>query len=105
MMFEDCKIDMKDLPHLIKLCSKIYNLVRKTDIDHKHAIECARLILKFTVRVLITENKIKIEYYDIVSFLNGFDNLVDVCLDMLIQSETVEKGCNSFFKKLLGKKK
>lgn len=105
VVFQDCKIDIEDMPEIIRLCNKINILVSKTNIDYKTSIECSRLILKFTIRVLIFEKKIKIEEDKIHIFLKGFDNLVDVCLDMLIESKTLENGCNSFFKKLLCKKK
>lgn len=105
IVIEDSKIDMQDLPVIINLCSKTHSLISKTNVDYKSAIECSRLVLKFTIRVLINEKKINIEYDKISSFLNGFDNLIDVCLDMLIEAKTVENRCNTFFKKLLCKKK
>lgn len=105
MAIEDGKMDMQDLPVIINLCRKIYELISKTNVDYKTAIECSRLILKFIIRILINEKKIKIRNDNIPSFLNGFDNLVDVCLDMLIERRIIENGCSSFFKKMLCKKR
>lgn len=105
MAIKNCKIDINDLHIIIALCSKIQSLVSKTNLDFKTSIECSRMVLKFIIRVLIIEKKIKIEDEQIETYLKAVDNLVDVCLDMLLESKNVEKGCNSFFKKLLCKKK
>jgi len=104
LVIADGKIDINDLPLIIKFCGTIYGLVKNANMDHKTAIDISCIILKFIMRVLLSEKKIKLDNTDKMHFIKSFDCLVDECFAILKQNEIVQKGCDTFFKKMLCKK-
>lgn len=104
LVIADGKINIDDLPVIIKFCGTVYKLVKKTNMDYKTSIEFSSLILKFIIRVLLAEKKLNIDIADILLFIECFDSLVDECFDILKQNEVIEKKCTFFFKKFLCKK-
>ena len=62
---KDNKIDSNDIPNLITLVQKIYELIYKAKevhLDSKKTAEFCGSLLKFMVRKLVEERKIKKEY-------------------------------------------
>ena len=102
---KDGKIDSSDLPNLILLIQKLYEMVYavkdiKLDVSKRSAI-CAEL-LKFISHYLIVERRIEIANDIQSQFLEQIDKLIDSCVGLLSFSKTIKvKGC---FSSLFGKK-
>ena len=63
-IIKDNKIDSNDIPNLLILVQKIYELVYKlksVKLDKKQRIEISASILKFVIHTLVEERKIKID--------------------------------------------
>jgi hypothetical protein len=104
VVIADGKIDINDLPFIIKFCGKVYELVKNTNMDYKTALDISCVILKFIIRVLVAEKKIKLDNTDTIHFIQCFDSLVDQCFSILKQNVVVQNGCISFVKNMLCKK-
>lgn len=102
---KDGKIDSSDLPHLILLIQKLYEMVyavKEIKLDGtKRALVCAELI-KFISHYLIVERRIEIANDIQSQFLEQIDKLIDSCVGLLSFSKSIKvKGC---FSSLFGKK-
>lgn len=104
-IIKDGKIDSKDIPQLIIIVQRIYQVIynlKDMKLDSKKCSEITSTILKFIVHLLVSERKIKIDQDKQAEFLKDFDVLIDSCVGLLIFPKTIKvKGC---FEKIFGKK-
>ena len=102
-IIKDGKIDSNDIPQLIVVVQRIYQVVysfKDTKIDAKKRSEFTATILKFIIHLLVQERKIKIEQDKQVEFLKNVDILIDSCIGLLSFPKSLKtKGC---IKKLFG---
>ena len=83
---KDNKIDSNDIPNLITLVQKIYELIYKAKevhLDSKKTAEFCGSLLKFMVRKLVEERKIKIDEENKVEFFALTDKLINSCISLL----------------------
>ena len=83
---KDNKIDSNDIPNLITLVQKIYELIYKAKeihLDSKKTAEFCGSLLKFMVRKLVEERKIKIDDENKVAFFALTDKLINSCISLL----------------------
>jgi hypothetical protein len=100
---KDNKIDSNDIPNLIVLVQKLYELIYKAKdikLDSKKTAEVCGSVLKFIIHVLVEERKIKIDEEKKIAFLELTDKLIDSCVTLLSFSRIL-KG-NSCLKKIFG---
>jgi hypothetical protein len=105
-IIKDNKIDSNDIPNLLILIQKIYELVYKlktVKLDKKQRIEISASILKFVIHTLVEERKIKIDESEKVLVLALVDKLIDSCISLLDLTlvQLSKKGC---LKSIFGKK-
>lgn len=100
---KDEKIDTKDIPQLIIVVQKIYQIIyslKDAKIDAKKRSEFTASVLKFIVHLLVIERKIQVEDEKQVEFLKEYDALIDACIGLLSFPKSIKtKGC---LKKLFG---
>ncbi len=94
---KDGKIDSNDLPHLILLIQKLYEMVyafKEIKLDgNKRALISAE-ILKLLSHFLIVERRIEIANDIQSQFLDQLDKLIDSCVGLLSFSKSIKvKGC------------
>ena len=104
-LVKDGKIDSSDLPNLILLIQKLYEIVyvvKDINLDvSKRSLICGDII-KFIFHYLIVDRRIKISDDIKSKFLEQFDKLIDSCVGLLSFSKSIKvKGC---FGSLFGKK-
>ena len=83
---KDNKIDSNDIPNLITLVQKIYELIYKAKEVHLDSEKTAKFcgtLLKFMVRKLVEERKIKIDDENKVEFFALTDKLINSCISLL----------------------
>jgi len=99
---KDNKIDSSDLPNLILLVQKLYELVYKAKdikLDTTKRAEVCGTVLKFIIYVLVEERKIKLDEDKKIAFLVLTKNLIDSCVSLLSFSKIL-KGSSCL--KILG---
>ena len=100
---KDNKIDSADIPNFIVLVQKLYELIYKAKdihLDSEKTAEVCGTILKFIVRKLFEERKIKIDEENKVVFFLLTDKLIDSCVSLLKFPKLVKgAGC---LKKIMG---
>ena len=100
---KDNKIDSADIPNFIVLVQKLYELIYKAKdihLDSEKTAEVCGTILKFIVRKLVEERKIKIDEENKVVFFLLTDKLIDSCVSLLKFPKLVKgAGC---LKKIMG---
>jgi hypothetical protein len=100
---KDNKIDSKDIPDMIVLVQKLYELIYKAKdihLDSEKTAEACGTLLKFIVRKLVEERKIKIDEENNVAFFSLTDKLIDSCVSLLNFPKLVKgTGC---LKKIMG---
>jgi hypothetical protein len=94
---KDGKIDSNDLPYLILLIQKLYEIVyavKDIKLDgNKRALISAEL-LKFISHYLIIERRIEIANDIQSQFLDQIDKLIDSCVGLLSFSKSIKvRGC------------
>lgn len=99
-VIKDGKIDSNDLPHLVILIQKLYEIVysiKEVKLDgKKRAVICAE-ILKLLCHYLIIERRIQIDSDIQSAFLEQIDKLIDSCVGLLSFSKSIKpKGCLKF---------
>lgn len=103
-VIKDGKINTNDIPQLIILVQRIYQVVyeiKNTKFDTTKRAEITSKILKFIIHVLVQERKIKIEKNEEEEFFKQTDLLIDSCVGLLSFPKTIKtKGC---LKSLFGK--
>ena len=100
---KDNKIDSNDVPNLILLVQKLYELIYKAKnirLDGEKTAELCGTLLKFMVHKLVEERKIKIDEANQDAFLALADKLIDSCVSLLSFPKLVKgAGC---LKKIFG---
>lgn len=101
-IIKDNKIDSNDIPNLITVIQKLYELIYKNKdikLDHKKCAEISSSVLKFIIHTLIIERKIKINEENQVVILALIDKLIDSCINLIsFQNSIKVKGfCKSIF--------
>ena len=100
---KDNKIDSNDIPNLIILVQKLYELIYKAKdihLDSEKTAEVCGTILKFLVHKLVEERKIKIDEANQDVFFLMTDKLIDSCVSLLKFPKLVKgAGC---LKKIMG---
>ena len=99
---KDNKIDSSDLPNLIVLVQKLYELVYKAKdikLDTTKRAEVCGTVLKFIIYVLVEERKIKLDEDKKIAFLVSTKKLIDSCISLLSFSRIL-KGSSCL--KILG---
>jgi hypothetical protein len=96
-IIKDGKVDSKDVPQLIVLVQRIYQLIyglKDLKLDTKKRTEFTSSILKFILHVLVLEEKIKIDQEKQEQFLKDCDILIDSCVSLLSFPKSLKvKGC------------
>ena len=86
-IINDNKIDTNDIPNLIIIIQKLYELIynsKNVKYDSKTTSNICGNILKFIIHVMVEDGKIKIEEDKKTSFLDLTDKLIDSCISLLI---------------------
>lgn len=100
---KDNKIDSNDIPSLIVLVQKLYELIYKAKnihLDSEKTAELCGTVLKFMVHKLVEERKIKIDEANQEALLTLTDKLIDSCVGLLKIPNLVKgSGC---LKKIFG---
>ena len=100
---KDNKIDSNDIPNLIVLVQKLYELIYKAKdirLDSEKTAKACGTVLKFTVHKLVEERKIKIDEANQDAFFALTDKLIDSCVSLLSFPKLVKgAGC---LKKIVG---
>lgn len=104
LIIEDGKLNIDDFTNIIKLLTKLYELVKTLKLDYDTSLKVSGDILKFILYYLIEEKKMKITNKDESAVSSSINTLIDACIELLRQNKQIEKGCNSFFKKLMCRK-
>ena len=81
------KIDTNDIPNLIILIQKLYELIynsKKVKYDTKTISNICGNTLKFIIYIMVEERKIKIDEDKKSEFLVLTDKLIDSCISLLI---------------------
>jgi hypothetical protein len=91
---KDNKIDSKDIPNLIIVIQRIYQFIYSlgaNKFDAKKRAEITAASLKFVIRVLLLNDKIKLNPEKTQEeFLNQIDVLIDSCVGLLSFSKTIK---------------
>jgi hypothetical protein len=85
-IIKDNKIDSNDIPNLISLIQKLYELIYKNKdikLDNNKCAEISSAVLKFIIHTLILERKIKINEENQVVILALIDKLIDSCINLI----------------------
>jgi hypothetical protein len=105
---KDGKIDIKDIPNLIVVIKKVYQLMYnlknmkfdKKKFNSKQRNKETGDFIKLIVYNGVINYEIKIEKDRQVEFLNEFDRIIDLCMELISLSKSLKpKGC---LKKLFG---
>jgi uncharacterized protein YpuA (DUF1002 family) len=100
---KDNKIDLNDIPIIIVLIQKLYELIYKlknTNLDRTKIANICASVIKFVIHILVEERKINIAEENKVSFLHAIDKLIDTSCSLLSFSKLIKvKGC---FKSIFG---
>lgn len=100
---KDHKIDSTDVPQLIVLVQKLYEIIyglKHLKLDSNKRSEYTSTILKFIIELLVIYKKIKIEDDRQVEFLKTAGILIDSCVGLLSYPKSLKtKGC---IKKIFG---
>ena len=102
-IFKDNKIDSNDVPNLIILLQKLYELIYKSKdikLDSKKSAEVCGSVLKFIIHVLVEERKIKLDEDKKAAFLELIDKLIESCISLLGFSKIIKTS--SCLKKIFG---
>jgi DNA-binding TFAR19-related protein (PDSD5 family) len=102
-VIKDGKIDSSDVPNLIVIVQKLYQVVlslKATKIDSEKRADIAASLLKYIINILVAEGIIKIDQEKQPEFFAQINILIDSCFSLLSFSKSIKtKGC---FKKIFG---
>lgn len=100
-IMKDGKIDSKDIPNLIVVIQLIYQFIyslKDTKFDAKKRADITATSLKYLLRLLVLERKIKIDEEKREEFFTQTDALIDSCIGLLSYSKSLKtKGCCKIF--------
>jgi hypothetical protein len=83
---KDNKIDSSDIPAIISLIGKLYNLLCKLNTiknNKQLRADLCSSIIKFVIHLLVKEGKIKIDDDKKEEFLKVCDSLIDSCISII----------------------
>ena len=90
-IIQDNKIDTKDIPNLMALLHKIYEMIYKSKQiklnKSELAISCG-IIIKFIIHMLVDEGHIKITEERKSDFFAEMDNLIDMSVSLIQLSKS-----------------
>ncbi len=93
-IIKDNKIDSKDIPHLIIVVQKMYQIIYNLKMNSKKRSEITCSVLKYIIHLLVLERRIKIEDDQETIFLTDCDILIDACIGILNFPKSIKKqGC------------
>ncbi len=95
-IMKDGKLDSNDLPNLIKLVEKLYEIIGKTDYKKFKTVERTEIaanILKFLMHVLVVEKIIEIDEEKQKPFLEQLDKLIDSCVGLISFTLNKPESC------------
>ena len=96
-IIKDNKIDTSDIPSIIVLIQKLYELIYKLKgikIDSKKRCEICASILKFLFRTLVEYEKIELSEEEKDEFLSKIDILIDSFIGLVrLPKELKTRGC------------
>lgn len=95
-IIKDGKIDSNDLPNLIKLVEKFYELIGKSGYSKFGAIERTEIsasLLKSIIHILVAEKNIEIPEEMTPLALAQFDKLIDSCVGLVSFALSKPKSC------------
>lgn len=105
-IIKDNKIDSNDIPNLILLIKKLYELIHKLkEINFTDAkkVEICSNILKFLIRFLVEERKVNINSENKELVLELIDTLIDSCISLIHFSDNIKtSSCFTYIKSLFG---
>lgn len=105
---KDNKVDSKDLPDIITMIQKFYEILFKQEIK-LDTIKCSEICgetTKLLIHVLVKNDKIKIDDEKKTEFLEQSDKLIDVCVNLLKLGKQLKLGkTNGCLKTLFAYKK
>ena len=108
-IIKDGKIDSNDIPNLILLIKKLYELIhnlKSLKLDNDKRLEICKSILKFIIRVLIDERIIVVNDENKQIVLALIDNLIDSCVSLIHFSGNIKNStCFSYLLSFFGCKK
>ena len=90
---KDNKIDSNDIPNLIILIQKLYELIynsKKVKYDTKTISNICGNTLKFIIYIMVEERKIKIDEDKKPEVLILTDKLIDSCISLLTLSKVLK---------------
>lgn len=100
-VIKDGKIDSNDLPYLILLIQKLFEIIytmNYTTLGTRTICVICAEVLKIIIYVLIREKTITIHEEKCDSFIKQIDLLIDSCIELLAFSNSIKvKGCFSSF--------
>ena len=100
-VIKDGKINTNDIPQLIILVQRIYQVIyeiKNTKFDSAKRAEVASNVLKFVIYMLVQERKLIIEKNEEEEFFKKTDLLIDSCVSLLSFSKTIKhKNCLKYF--------
>ena len=86
LIIKDNKVDSKDIPHIIELIQKLYEMIYKLKENKFNTVKCAELcgfIIKLTLYVLIESKKINIQHDKEAEFIEESNKLIDSCVILI----------------------
>ena len=96
-IIKDNKIDSTDIPNIIALIQKLYELIyniKAVKLDGNKRCEICASILKCLIHLLVEERIIKIDDEQKTKFLNDVDKLIDSFIGLLrLPKELKTKNC------------
>lgn len=98
---KDDRIDTNDIPNLIIIIQKLYELLHKLKnikIENKTIADVCGNVLKFIIHIMVEERKIKIQDDKKKEFLDLANKLVDSCISLINFSKLLKSS--SCLKKL-----
>lgn len=100
-IIQDGKIDSKDIPQLIIVVQQIYQYIyslKNAKFDFAQRCELTSTTLKYIIKMLVLERKIKINPDTQAQVLHDIDALIDSCIGLLRYAKTIKPP--SCFKKM-----
>jgi hypothetical protein len=104
-IIQDNKIDTKDIPNLIQLLQKIYEVAHNTKaikLDKSELALSCGIIIKFIINMLVEQGHIKISEERKSDFFVEIYNLIDTCVSLIQLTKSLKPP--SCLKKLLHRK-
>ena len=96
-VIKDGKINSKDIPQLIIIIQVLYRQfysLQHVALDSVKRSELVSSVLKYIIRLMVLERKIKVEKENEEEFYKETDILIDSCVSLLSFQKSIKtKGC------------